>query len=58
MSLTPKELAELKQSQQVSARNEQIAANNRRAHEMLVRIQAQLDAGTVTVINTRVRGVQ
>jgi hypothetical protein len=58
MSLNPKELAELKQSQQVSARNEQIAANNRRAHEMLVRIQAQLDAASVSTVTTRVRGVQ
>jgi hypothetical protein len=57
MSLTPKELSELKQSQQVSARNEQIAANNRRAHEMLVKIQARLDATVVSTVTTRVRGV-
>lgn len=57
MSLTPKELAELKQSQQISARNEQIAANNRRAHEMLMRIQARLDAIAVSTVTTRIRGV-
>lgn len=56
MSLTPKELSELKQSQQVNARNEQIAANNRRAHEMLVRIQRQLDGASVSTVTTRIRG--
>lgn len=55
--MNPKELAELKQSQQDRIRNEQIEANNRRAYEMLLKIQAQLDVSRVSAVTTRIRGV-